>query len=172
MKVIEIGAKNLANLIFKEKEKLPQFGFYLTKNTRDDYEGGCEIGVVKFADSYLVIGNYCGGGSPFCCDITSDDDSSALYECMKSWLEEIDCDMENREPVLHIDSAGKGSLVFPEAVIVIKDGGLSEVYSSIENIGVELIDLDVSDPDKLKDAESALADVKVQCKAGSLFSRW
>ena len=172
MKVIEITNKNIAELLFKEKERLPRFGFYLTKTDSGDFEGGCEVGVIKFVDSYLVIGNYAGGGCPFCCDITSDTDSSGLEECMKYWLQEMDCDYDDAGYILHVDSAGSGGTLLPEVTIVIKDGGLTDVYSNLEALGVELIDLDVTEPEAVEDAEKALDEVKRDWKAGRLYSHW
>lgn len=95
----------MAELLFKAKERLPHFGFYLNKAGDDEYQWGCEVGVIKFADSYLVIGNYCGGGAPFCCDITNDDDESGLCECFEYYLKDLECDTENGENIVYVDSA-------------------------------------------------------------------
>lgn len=167
--VVSLTCKNVADLLFKDKDRFPKLGFYLTKDSCDDYSGGCEIAVIDFADSRLVIGNYAGGGSPFCYDLTADNDESGLYEAMTVWLREISCDEVDDECVLHVDKFSPGGA---EAIIVIEDGMLSGVYSNLQHLGVELIDKDVTDEEALKDVDAALEDVEKRKAEGKLFSKW
>ncbi len=170
--VVSLTCKNVADLLFKDKDRLPKLEFYLTKDDFDDYSGGCEIAVIDFADSHLVIGNYAGGGSPFCYDLTDDSDDSGLYEMMLAWLKEIDCDEVDGECILHVDEFSSDGETLPEVIIVIEDGMLSGVYSNLQNLGVELIDKDVTDEKALKDVDDALEDVEKWKAEGKLFSMW
>lgn len=76
------------------QEEVTNIDFCLNKCTDNTLEGFCKIGVLDFADSTLVIGNYYGGGDPFCYDLTTDDDSSGLYCCLKNWLSSMECDFD------------------------------------------------------------------------------
>lgn len=109
MNILEMAVENLAELLFKEVEKLPYFDFYIARDSFGACQWAYRLEVVKFADSFLVIGNYYGGGSPFCMDITLDDDSSALNSCLKYWLTENECDSEDGEPVVYVDEIGYGN---------------------------------------------------------------
>lgn len=172
MKAVTMKAKNVAEILFKEKERLPHFEFYLSKTEGGDFEYGCDIGVIKFADSLLVIGNYFGGGCPLCCDLTGDDDSSALEESMENWLKELDCDKDGDGFVLYVDAAGSRGVLLPEVTIVIDKGMLVDVYSNLETLGVELIDLDQQDTDAEKATKIALEDVEKDYEKGRLFKHW
>lgn len=171
MKVMMTG-QNLMEILFKEKERLPRIGFYMSKTGSGDYEWGCEICVMKFADSYLVIGNYCGGGAPFCCDITTDGDESGLCEFFDVYLRDLGCDTVEGERVVYVDCAKYEGSPIPEVIVVIEDGLMQGVYSNLENLGVELIDLDVTEEEALKDAEAAMDEVKSDFISGKLYSHW
>ena len=172
MKVISMVASNMAELLFEEKESLPYFGFYLHKTSTEDYEWGCEIKVEKYADSYMVIGNYCGGGAPFCCDITTDSDSSGLCNSLDVYLNTLECDKDSGENVVFIDEAGFDKPIVPEAVIVLEDGFLSEVYSNLKVLNIELIDNDVTEREAMEDNDKALEEIKRDVDAGRYFSHW
>ena len=172
MKAVKMTIQNVSELLFKEKERLPHFSYYLSKAGEDEYEWAFEIGVLKFADSYLVIGNYYGGGSPFCCDITDDSDESALFELFDSYLKNIGCEMNDGERIVYVDAAGSGGVLFPEITIVLEDGFLSGVYSNIERLGVELIDLDVTEEEAVKDNDKAMEEIRKDYNEGRLFSHW
>ncbi len=172
MKVLPMASSNLAELLFNEKERLPYFGFYLHKTSTGDYEWACEIKVEKYADSYLVIGNYCGGGAPFCFDVTSDSDSSGLCNSLDVYLNTLECDKELEENVVFVDEAGFDKPIVPEAVIVLEDGFLSEVYSNLKVLNIELIDNDVTELGAMEDNYKALEEIKRDVDAGRYFSHW
>lgn len=61
---------------------------------------------------------------------------------------------------------------YPEVVVVIEDGLLSNVYSTVQNLSVELIDKDVTDSEALKDVDIAMDETTKRLADGELFSNW
>lgn len=84
--VITATAQELAEHLFKNKDTLPEVEFSGEKD-----EWNYAIAVVNFADTYMVIGNYYGGGSPFCYDLKEDEDSSELAEAISAWFSDVGC---------------------------------------------------------------------------------
>lgn len=172
MKVITMAASNMAELLFKEKERLPRFEFYLNKAGEGEYQWGCEIGIIKLADTHLVIGEYCGGGAPFCYDFTDDTDESGLCECFEGYLRDLDCDRANDECIVYVDSGRYDGSPVPEVTVVIEGGMLTGVYSNLENLIVDLVDHDVSDEEAQRDVNDSMKEIRKRCNEGRLFSHW
>ncbi len=89
---IHATPKELAGYLFERKDKLPTVVFYAeySKETGEK-QWGYSVSVIDYADSKMVIGNYFGGGQPFCHDITDDVDASALEECLELWMSSVGC---------------------------------------------------------------------------------
>lgn len=61
---------------------------------------------------------------------------------------------------------------YHEAVVVIEDGILCNVYSTLQNLTVQLIDKDVLDSEALKDVNAAMDETIKRLADGELFSIW
>lgn len=88
----EMSCHDLAELVYNSRHTNESFSFYAEYDAENNTaQWAYEIRVVQFADSLIVIGNYWGGGSPFCDDITDDSDSSGLESLLKIWMDNTDC---------------------------------------------------------------------------------
>ena len=84
--VITATAQELAEHLFKNKDTLPTVEFSIEED-----EWNYSIAVIRFADAYMVIGNFFGGGAPFCRDLMNDNDSDELAEAISKWFSDIGC---------------------------------------------------------------------------------
>lgn len=83
----KIDVNRLSELLFRQKEKTPQIDFYGDYNEVTNEGEYCfKIAVVKFADAFMVIANYYGGGKPFCIDISDDKDAFRLKFELASYM--------------------------------------------------------------------------------------
>ena len=87
--MITATVKQLADHLFKNKDTLPTVEFSAGVD-----EWNYAIGVIEFADTYMVVGNYYGGGSPMCYDLKDDFDSSELAAAISAWFSEVGCGEE------------------------------------------------------------------------------
>lgn len=89
--IVGMPRENFARKVFNLRHSDASIEFYCEYNKEDDEGTGAhKIQVIRFADSDMVIANYYGGGSPFCCDITGEADSGMLEEHLSKWLNEHD----------------------------------------------------------------------------------
>lgn len=78
---------DIASYLLKEQNNHPSFSFYAEFDERTgSFAWEYEIAVVKFADANMVLGNYWGGGSPFCYDLTGDSGESGLESAFAPWF--------------------------------------------------------------------------------------
>ncbi|MBQ8563236.1 MAG: hypothetical protein IJ443_05035, partial [Firmicutes bacterium] len=86
---VGLSRHDFAQMVFNSRETKESFSIYAEYDPESDTaQWAYEIRVTDFADSTMVIGNYWGGGQPFCDDITDDSDCSGLESLLKRWLDE------------------------------------------------------------------------------------
>ena len=97
---ITATAQELAEHLFKNRDTLPEVEFSADSDDLTFEKDGVSvsakgwnfaIAVLNFADTYMVIGNYFGGGSPFCYDLDDDKDSSELADAISAWFSVVGC---------------------------------------------------------------------------------
>lgn len=82
-------AQELAEYLFKNKDTFPTVEFSVEPD-----KWNYAIEVINFVDARMVIGNYFGGGCPFCHDLEDDEDPSELARDLAEWFSKIGCDDE------------------------------------------------------------------------------
>lgn len=86
MKIKAMLAQEIAKILFENRDNdgfcISYFEDY--SEYSKDYKWAHKIGIVQFADANMVIGNYCGGGHPFCYDFGDDTDERILAEMLEN----------------------------------------------------------------------------------------
>ena len=83
----KIGVKSIAKTLYENKDRevsIDFYGGYHSVMMCGLYE--YKVSVVKFADAYMAIANYYGGGQPFCYDFTDDDNYEYLAHELEKYL--------------------------------------------------------------------------------------
>ena len=172
MQVRTISAQDIAGLIFRHIDEKPRIDFYLTRTEDGSFEGGCSLGVKRFADSYIAVGNYYGGGAPFLHDFSLDDDESLFADTLKAWLQTLDSDCDDDgSPVIHIDLADTSSDWFPVFTVVIRDGRVDNVYCTQQDFGVDIVDLDTTVTDEFDAAKKEAETLERDFYNGKIFKQ-
>lgn len=177
MILIPIGYKQMAEILFKSGTTSRKIEFYIDKNSiTNEGEGAGVLKVVSIADDATVIGNYYGGGMPFCYDMTRDENSEGLAKAFKEYFDYIGA---GDEVYAETNTGHIEELPLPtgfgereRVVIVLEDCSVENVYSTNGELLVEIIDKNELDTENHSDIEVEIDDLNKQIESHALRSIW
>ena len=164
MKAKRMTAAELAKLLFDNRGNIGFSVDYFETGLEDTgkYEWAHSIGIIRFAEASMVVGNYYGGGRPFCYDLTDDTDESGLADILDSYFSEM-----ANPSFVYVECEDK-TPYWPDVVIVVDQGMATDVYSKNPNTTVQVVDLDTDDEERKKEVQEVMREVSEAITSGAL----